>query len=135
MREEAERILEADPGHSGARHLLGRLHAGIMRMSGIKRFLARTLFGGEVMEGASWEVARRHLEAAAEGAPCLPHHHFELARLYEDTGRHGDAVREAGHVLQLQDLHPQYQETGRKASALLERLAPEPTGGAGSQGG
>ncbi len=101
MREQAEAILAEDPSHPGAHHLVGRLHAAVQRLGGVKRFLARHLFGSEVLDGTSWDSALRHLEHAKWAAPCRPEHHFELARLYADVGKPDRARQEVEHVLEL----------------------------------
>lgn len=134
MQARARAVLELDPEHSGARHLLGRVHAAVQRMSGLKRILARTLFGGRVLEAASWESARAHLEAAEAGAPCIADHHFELARLYADLGDPGAAMREIRHVLQLTAGEEGTGGAGAKARRLARELGGLPSEAAGSGG-
>lgn len=99
----AARIVAADPKHAGAHHMLGRLHAAVMRLGGFKRFLAKTFVGGELLERASWEAARRHLELAEALEPCIPDHHYELARLLFERGRPEDALAEVEHVRTLHE--------------------------------
>jgi hypothetical protein len=103
---QVRRVLEIEPSHPGAHHILGLLGAGVMRMSWLDRFLARKLIGGEVLDEASWTKARHHLELAESGDPCVPDHHFELARLYLDRGEPSLAYREIGHVLELTSRTP-----------------------------
>jgi len=121
---EVRLILEQDPSHPGAQHLLGRLHAGVRRLNRIKRFIARTLFGGAVLAGASWESAQLHLEAAEAGAPCLPDHHYELARLYHDLGMEADAYREIRHTLEVASGRPEFDAVRSRAMALAEDARP-----------
>jgi len=94
-------VLEIEPSHPGAHHVVGRLNAGVMRMSRLDRFLARTLLGGDVLDQASWSLAREHLETAEAHDPCVPDHHYELARLYLDRDEPGLAYREIGHGMGL----------------------------------
>jgi hypothetical protein len=131
MEVEARHILERDPGHPGAHHLTGRLHAAVRRMSGFKRFLARTLFGGDVLEGGSWETARTHLEVAESADPCVPDHHYELARLYQDLDMWAEVEREVRHTLELTGTHEAYAHVRRKALSLLTDgpFPDEPDGG------
>jgi len=82
-REQAELALTLDPDHPGALHVLGRLHAGTMRLSRITRFVA----SAEALEGASWENAEHYFTRAGELEPSNPRHWTELAQLYLDTGR------------------------------------------------
>lgn len=116
----AARIVAADPKHPGAHHMLGRLHAAVMRLSGFKRFLARTFVGGELLERASWEAARRHLELAEALEPCVPDHHYELARLLFERGRPEDALAEIEHVRTLREVPGgRGPIVARKADALV----------------
>lgn len=91
-RAEAELALELDPDHPGAHHVLGRLHAGTMRMNPVSRFLARRVLGAEALEGASWERAEHHLIRAHELEPDNPRHTLELGVLYIDTDRPDEAL-------------------------------------------
>ncbi len=89
---EATWVLQADSLHAGAHHLKGRIHAAVMRLNPITRFLARTLIGGDVLGRASWESAEHHLRTAAELAPGDAVNHLELGMAYRDMGRHAEAV-------------------------------------------
>lgn len=124
MKVEAERVLEADAGHAGAHHLVGRLHAAVQRLGTMKRLLARAVFGGEVLAGASWAEARRHLVLAEEGAPCRPEHHFELARLHVDVDEPQAARREILHVLELTAGRAEFRSLARRAEELAAGLPP-----------
>jgi hypothetical protein len=101
VRGQAQRVLALDPTHAGASYMLGRLHASVLRMSGLKRFLAKSLFGGGALEGASWEQAQALLEVAVREDPCVPDHHFELARVYAHQGDAAAAERELSYVREL----------------------------------
>ena len=87
VRSEAERALELDPDHAGAHHVLGRLHAGAMRLNRIARVVAREILGAKVLEGASWERAEAHFSEARRVEPWNPRHTMELGALYLDTGQ------------------------------------------------
>ncbi len=95
------RILEQDPEHARARHMLGRLHAGVCRMSSVVRWVATKLLGGDALRDASWEEAERNLAFAEQRAPEVPDHHLQLANLYRDTHRPELALVEIEHVLAL----------------------------------
>lgn len=124
MYTQALRVLELDPDHAGAHHLLGRLHAGVMRMDRISRFVATRLLGGGALAGASWSEARVRLEAAVVADPCVPDHHFELARLYAERGQPELAIE---RLERLDDLTPTppFADTFERASELLEELLRE----------
>jgi hypothetical protein len=81
---QATRVLALDPAHAGAQYLLGRLHAAVLRLDRVTRFLAIKLLGGAELSGASWEEARRLLEAAVAQDPCVAEYQYELARLYSE---------------------------------------------------
>ena len=107
-------ILSADPGHVGARHLLGRLHAGVRRMSGMTRWIATNLLGGRTLGLATWESAEENLAYAEAQAPDVPDHHLQLALLFRDTGRRDLAATELQHTLALP------AATARDAAAQAE---------------
>lgn len=90
--------LRLDPAHPGARHILGRLHAGALRLSRVNRLIARGLGLGPILSSASWESAEQNLRAAATGDPDRWVHELELAKLLVRRGR-----REEGAAL-LEDL-------------------------------
>jgi hypothetical protein len=102
LSEELEVILAIDPDHVGARHMLGRLHAGIRRMNGVVRWLATNMLGGDELSRAKWETAEENLAYAEEHAPQVADHHLQLALLYRDTGRPELANDEVAHVLQIE---------------------------------
>jgi hypothetical protein len=102
LSDELDVILEREPDHVGARHMLGRLHAGIRRMSRITRWLATNLMGGDELSRATWEAAEENLAYAEEHAPHVPDHHLQLALLYRDTDRPELAAEEVSHVLAIE---------------------------------
>jgi hypothetical protein len=97
-----EEILALDPEHAGARHMLGRLHAAVRRMSRVTRWLATNLLGGDVLKTASWAEAEENLLFAEQHAPEVLDHHLQLALLYRDTDRPDLALAEITHVMDLQ---------------------------------
>jgi len=60
------RTLELTPEHAGAHELLGRIHAGVMRLPWLVRKLGATLGMNDALGEASWETAEAHLRRAAE---------------------------------------------------------------------
>lgn len=116
----AAHLVAVEPRHAGAHHMLGRLHAAVMRLSGFKRFLAKTFVGGELLDRASWAAARRHLELAEALEPCIADHHYELARLLFERGRREDALAEVEHVRALREAPgSRGRAVARKAEALV----------------
>lgn len=101
LNQELEAILELDPQHARARHLQGRLYAGVRRMNGITRWIATNLLGGGELKKATWETAEEDLSFAEQQAPEVSDHHLQLATLYADTDRTELALQELEHVFQL----------------------------------
>lgn len=122
LHEQLGRVLEMAPDHAGALHLMGRLHAGVMRTDRITRFIATRLLGGGTLSQASWEEAQRLLEGAEREDPCVPDHHYELGRLYAERGRPERARDEMLHVLELESTNARERQVLDKARSLLERL-------------
>jgi hypothetical protein len=108
-------VLEVEPDHARARHLLGRIHAAVCRMSSVTRWLATRLLGGNVLRQATWEEAERNLAFAERSAPEVVDHHLQLANLYRDTGRLELAHEELRHALALPATTP--RETAARAEA------------------
>lgn len=115
----AESILGDDPRDPGGLHLMGQLHAAAMRLGGIEKFLARTLFGGTPLENASWEDAEASFRAALDVEPGNPAHRLELARVLRDTGRTDEARRELQRIVESTDLSPLADHFRRRAWATL----------------
>lgn len=90
---ESSWVLAADSAHAGAHHIQGRLHAAVMRLNRVLRFLARQLLGGEVLDQASWDAAEHHLRRAAELDATEPAHHLELGLALRDRSRPDEARR------------------------------------------
>lgn len=128
-------ILAMDPGHVGAHHLLGRLEAGVMRMDRVTRWLAIHLLGGGSLKGASWAEAERNLAFAVAAAPTVPDYRYELAHLYEDTGRASLALEEARKVLTMDPSAALEPGEHAKAAALIRRVEAREASGAGGSAG
>ncbi len=81
--------------------MLGRLHAGVLRMGRVTRRIATNLLGGGELGKATWEEAEQHLAFAEERVPELADHHLQLANLFRDTDRPEQALEEVEHVIAL----------------------------------
>lgn len=115
-------VLEMEPDHPEAQHIFGRLHAGVMRMNRVTRFLATRILGGEALRGASWDQAEALLIFAEQARPEVPDYHYELGRLYEDTDRPELAAQEARHTVDLMPLDPGAEHVQRRAREMLTRV-------------
>jgi hypothetical protein len=117
-----KRMLALDPAHAGAHHITGRLHAAVMRLGRVERFVATRMLGGSALSAASWETARHHLESAATRDPCSPQHHYELARLYAERGEPTLAAEQLNQVLRSPPSGRYEAYVAELASALLSSL-------------
>ena len=122
LHDELTAILKLEPEHARARHMLGRLHAGVMRMNGVVRWVATRLLGGDALEGASWAEAERHLTFAEERDPEMLGHHLQLANLYRDTDRPDRALLELEHVFERTPTSAMEQSVWDEGVALLREM-------------
>jgi tetratricopeptide (TPR) repeat protein len=98
IRSEALRTLALNPRHDGAYHILGRWNAEIMRLSGVSRFVARNFLGAGVFKQASWTKAIYNMEKAVKLDSGRIYHRLELAEIYTNRKRYGDAERQLALV-------------------------------------
>jgi len=124
VRAEAERALQLDPDHPGAHHVLGRLHAGAMRLNRVARILLGQVLGASLLKGVSWEQAEDHFLAAWRGDPGSPRHPMELGALYIDTRRPALAREVLAGAARLVPREPADSLAAVRARALLRRLGP-----------
>ena len=122
LHRQAQAVLALSPGHPGALHLLGRLHAAVLRMDRVTSFLATRILGGGELAGANWSEARLFLEAAAAGDPCVPDHHYELARLYAGRGEVLTAQDRLTSLFRVAGERDLYRDVVEKGHSLLSEL-------------
>lgn len=122
IRTEALRALALDPAHSGAYHVLGRWHAEIERLSGIKRFVAREFLGGAILEAASWDEAERNMRLAVQHGPGRIYHRLDLAHVLLDRDKPGAAREQLEAIGRMPAHEPMDAEYQREAAALLHRI-------------
>ncbi len=133
--DEAARALALDPRHDGAHHVLGAWHAEVRRLSGVTRFLAKTLFGAGFVGRASWDSSTAHLERAVELRPDFIYHRLELAQVYLDRHRERDAREQLQRIatLPVQDvMDSSYREQAARLLATITRRPPGPSDAAGA---
>jgi tetratricopeptide (TPR) repeat protein len=123
IRREAIRAIQINPRHDGAYHILGRWNAEIMRLSGFNRFFARSFLGAGIFKEASWDSATADLEKAVELDPGRIYHRLELAEVYVDRKRYGDARRELAALDSLPVRELRDSAYKAEGDALAKRIA------------
>lgn len=81
------RTLELQPDHAGAHEMLGRIHAGVMRLPWLVRKLGGSLGMNDALGQASWESAEAHLLRATELDARAVTPRVELGKLLADRDR------------------------------------------------
>jgi tetratricopeptide (TPR) repeat protein len=122
IRDEALKAIELDPKHDGAYHILGRWNAEIMRLSGVTKFFAKSFLGAAVFDQASWEGAVANMEKAVELNPTRVYHRLDLAEIYIDRKRFGDArtqLQKAERLPVADVMDPTYKED---AARMLKEI-------------
>ena len=117
--EATARALELDPDHAGAHELLGRIHAGVMRLPWLVRKLGGSLGMNEALDQASWDSAEEHFVRSTELDPRAISPRLELGKLLADRERPDEARAWLERALKIApdgELDAPMQE---EASALL----------------
>jgi tetratricopeptide (TPR) repeat protein len=123
--DETALALAIDSAHSGAHHVIGAWHAEIMRLSGITKFFAKTLLGAGFMNRAAWDSAAVHLERAVALDPDYIQHRLELAEIYADMKRWGEAEAQLLAIPNLPSRDVLDDDHRAAAAALLTRVQGE----------
>ncbi len=122
IRQAAIDAIALDSTSANGHHVLGQWHAEVMRVGGFRRFLARTMLGGESFGEASWASAERHLARSAELEPESLIHRIELARVHAATDREALARDGLRWVLAQPVRDPVDPKEKERAARLLEEL-------------
>lgn len=123
IRDEALRTIALNPRHDGAYHILGVWNAEIMRLSGLSRFFAKSLLGAGVFKQASWDAATSNMERAVALDPGRLYHRLELAQIYADRKRYGEARAQLRELLALPDREIMDSTYRREAERLEAKIA------------
>jgi tetratricopeptide (TPR) repeat protein len=94
VRSTADSVLRVDPNHAGAHNILGMYHFEILKLSAVKRNIARIL-APSALRNVHWQDASGHLRRAVALDP------FNILYL-KDYGRallwHGDTLEAQAHL-------------------------------------
>ena len=115
-----DRTLQLDPRNDSAWHILGRWNRTLAEITGVKRALAGTLYGG--LPKGSKEEAAKALEKAIALNPNRLMHHIELGRIYALMGRKDDARKFINKGLSMPDVEKDDPEMKTKGRETLEKL-------------
>lgn len=122
LKKELDATLALDPDHGRARHMRGRLSAGVLRMNRLTRWIATSMLGGGELKKATWPGAELDLAFAESAVPEVGDHHLQLAYLYRDTKRPELALIEAEHALALPRRAALERAVYEEALKLKEKL-------------
>ena len=126
IRNNAMRALELQPQHAGALHIMGVWNAEVMRLNGIARALAKRFLGAGVFGTASWANATRYMELSVAADPQRLIHHLDLARVYRDVKRLGEARAAYQAALRTPVIDANDDVYRRAAESELRALKPAP---------
>lgn len=107
IKAEMRRVLELDPSHGGARHVLGEMLRQIPRFA-----------------GGSKKGAVRELETALEADPTYTAHHPALAQAYVEIGEVQKARDVLNKIFEVREPRDpgEYADNVREAREMLQRL-------------
>ena len=105
IKKHADLALRYDSTHAGAWHVLGRWHLKVANLSWIERAAANTLFGGIPGDASNRNAAEAIQKAISYNDDYVLYFH-DLAMVYEEMGRNGDAIGACKEALKRQNLTP-----------------------------
>lgn len=117
--EHATAILALDSTHAGAHHAMGMLHAGVLRVPRLIRFLAARVLRSDLLERANWIDAERHLKHAVALEPEMVVYVADLTDFYVRLKRLPEAHDFAARLAVIPARHPMDDE---RRSTVLARL-------------
>lgn len=115
-----DRALRLDPSNDTAWHILGRWNRVLADVNGVKRALAKALYGG--LPVTTNEAAEKCLLKAIEINPNRCIHHIELGRIYAQMGRKDDARKCIQEGLAMPDKEMDDAEMKQIGRELLQKL-------------
>jgi tetratricopeptide (TPR) repeat protein len=116
-------LLEREPDHAGAHHVMGVLNSEVMKLPAVTRFLGRrVLGGGSDLYETSWGEAERHLARAVELDPGMLLYRLDLALMHLRRGMGLEASEVLRQLLDCPPLEAVDPGLQARARALLLEL-------------
>jgi len=119
----ASSLLEREPDHAGAHHVMGVLNSEVMKLPAVTRFLGRrVLGGGSDLYQTSWEEAERHLVRAVDLDPGMLLYRMDLALMYLRRGMGPEASEVMRRLLDCPPLEAVDPALQLRARGLLREV-------------
>jgi tetratricopeptide (TPR) repeat protein len=115
-----DRTLRLDPNNDNAWHILGRWNRVLANINGVKRALAKALYGD--LPVTTNEAAEKCLLKAIEINPNRLMHYIELGRIYAEMGRKEEARKYIQKGMAMPDKEkddPEMKESGKQTLQKL----------------
>jgi len=120
IKTEGETALKLDPKQDLGYYLLGRWNHDVADMNFIYRALVKLVYGG--LPNASVAQAITDFKQASALAPNRIIHHYELGKVYAETGESKLAIAELTTCSRLKPIDRDDADAQRNASVLLKEL-------------
>jgi tetratricopeptide (TPR) repeat protein len=121
IKEHVDQAIKADSTNAGAWHVLGRWHFELANLNFFERLAANALYGG-VPGNASNEKAEEAIEKAIELNPKYPLYYYDLATVYDKTGREEQATSICKEALSLEPVGPDDEQFKDRCRELIREL-------------
>ena len=123
IKDELDRSIRLNPDDDIAYSILGSFYMALGNVSWIEHQLAAVFLG--TLPDGGYDEAEIALKKAITLAPNIIRHHFELANLYLQRGRHPEALKEFQMVVALPVLLGWDRRTQRSAAGRIKELNEE----------
>lgn len=117
----AERAIQYDSTHGGSWHVLGRWNFKVANLSWLERAAANTLFGG-IPGNATNKKAAKYIEKAIELDDQNVLYYYDLAKVYEELGKHEQAISTCQKTFDKPNLTPDDKKIKQDCRQLINRL-------------
>jgi tetratricopeptide (TPR) repeat protein len=99
MKSYADKALSINPNHAKANYMLGKWNYEMTHLSGIKKALVKTIYGGTAE--ASYEEAIKYLEKCKAAEPYFVANYLDLAKAYKENRQPAPAIEVLTRLVKL----------------------------------